>query len=197
MKSTKKSDGASPAKIGEAPRFIGAAELQESEKLFREFARLEELAASLRPETMKRRFDAGVEAYQKDPRDSTMLALIHVAELKDLFERNIKVRSIVRDVSRKFALDRLLPFLKKMLERGVELARQSAEKIMSEEDNRIRSLTGSPLDKSQSQVANLALKPVRELEKLLEMTQQAPLALGVPKLAVLREALLNYVQERN
>ena len=198
MKATiTKSNGTSPAKIGIASRFIGAGEFEECEKLFAEFTRLEEISGSIRPDALRRRFDAGVEVYQKHPTNSNLLALIDVAELRDLFERNVRVRSMVRDVPRKFAENRVLPFVKRMLERGVEIARQSAEKIMSEEDNRIRSLTGSPLDKSQSQVANLALKPVRELEKLLEMTQQPAMALGVPKLAVLREALHNYVQEKN
>jgi hypothetical protein len=159
-------DDLGPPKIGIRPRFVTLQELAEASQLEAELQKILAHSSATTYESLRGRYREAVARYKLIQSDENLAVLIAASIARENYSEYQRPRSVIHVVYQNFLLDRLVPFLAPILERGVKIAREHAQQIREQEDLRTRQLIGQPLA-AQSQIVEEATRPLSDLQDLV------------------------------
>lgn len=159
--------------VHELPGFVTQEEIDQIEafeKKLNEFHSHVELSVTTFARERKER---ACNSYIANPNDKNFLAFRSAAIEEGLMHAQImpgSVLSVVDGARETFIKAEIEPFVRPILERGLELARRNLDEVTSAESQRHEQLTDEPL--SASGIVNAARRPVDELERHLKSIEQ-------------------------
>jgi hypothetical protein len=156
-------------KIGKIPGFITAKELVEGKQIEAEFKRLLGQLHFLKHGRLTERVKESYEVYFHDPSEKNFDALLRIQQEVEFFKLSTRARSIVREMVVKVFEARVIPFVRPLINRGLDIATQSLVDIAAREKARHLEITGEPL--RHSDIVEVARRPVCEFEQMLSFLE--------------------------
>jgi hypothetical protein len=151
--------------ISEKPRFLSAEDVVRGRELKKELARLIARHRSMGTSALYDRKRELTAAYLTKPNEESVAKLQKECAEIDFLLANRKVRPKLGDHIDSFVCLEIIPFLRPLLEHGLELARRALANISEVENQRSVELTGAPT--TFSNVIEAARRPVSWFEMSL------------------------------
>jgi hypothetical protein len=152
--------------ISDKPKFLSADDVSTGKKLHRELQILMGKRLALGNRALidrKRRAEAKYLA--SDRTDANLANFRKESQEVEFLQANYKLRRVAEADVNTFFSSEAVPFARRILERGLELARESLLRVTADENLRCQELTGGPV--SFSDVISAAERPVNFFELTL------------------------------
>ncbi len=161
-----------------SPKFVTPEEIEYAVRVLTEFQRLVGHRLWVSGNRVKEAYRKAARDYESDPTDSRFEKLMNADMRETHFRESQRLRSVTHEVLTKYAHTEIVPWLKRLLTRGAQKARESFERVIAEEKERTIALTGFFVE-SQSPVVAVARKPLDELELMIRQLADAEESRGL------------------
>ena len=151
--------------IGNLPTFIEPNETKPLLEIWVETKRLKAHRKSFTGPALKSRLDTARAQYKASPTEENLANMEAEARHVQALLEDSRLRDTARDVLERYVKQTVLPFIRPILKRGLDLAQGVLAETITEESARCVRLIGTPL--TYSDIIEAARRPVRWFEKRL------------------------------
>ena len=161
--------------VHQAPSFVTEEELRLLESFEKELGQIDKHIEACTVTSAEKKHTLACDAYRTDPSDNNFTAMKLAAIEERLLETSIipsSVLSVVESIRDAIISEKIRPWVRPILDRGLKLAQERLDKITAEEAKRHKELVGQDL--RYSEIIQAAQSPVTELEGLVAASDKWP-----------------------